>query len=162
LLTILNDVLDFSKVEAGKLLFETTDFDLRETIESTLDLLASRAAQKGLEINAFVPCELPFLLRGDSGRLRQVLMNLVGNALKFTEKGEVSVTVSLVREGETEVVLRFEVTDTGIGIPETIQKTLFEPFVQADSSTTRKYGGTGLGLAICSRIIEQMRGQISI
>ncbi len=162
LLTIINDVLDFSKVEAGKLLFEKNDFDLRETIESTLDLLASRAAQKGLELNAFVPCELPFLLRGDAGRLRQVLMNLVGNALKFTERGEVSVSVAVRHESESDVLLYFEVTDTGIGISEEVQETLFQPFVQADSSTTRKYGGTGLGLAISSRIIEQMDGAISL
>jgi len=156
LLTVINDILDFSKIEAGKLTFETLDFDLRETVESTIELLAPRASSKGVELNVLVPYQLPCLLRGDSGRLRQVLMNLVGNAIKFTEKGEVAITVSLEREAGEEIELLFQVADTGIGIPDKAQVRLFQPFSQADTSTTRKHGGTGLGLVISKRIIEQI------
>lgn len=162
LLTVINDILDFSKIEAGKMEFETLDFDLRETIESTIGLLAPKAAAKGLEINAFVPYQLPCLLRGDSGRLRQVLMNLIGNSLKFTDKGDVSLSVSLENETANEATLLFEIMDTGIGMSEETQKRLFQPFMQADASTTRKFGGTGLGLAISRRIVEQMGGQITL
>src|SRR5690606_24218647 len=118
LLTVINDILDFSKIEAGKLHFETLDFDLREHIESTIDLLSSRASGKGLELTAFLPCQVPNQLRGDPSRLRQVLLNLIGNAVKFTEQGEVALTVSLEEESASEVVLLFEVSDTGIGISE--------------------------------------------
>ncbi len=162
LLTVINDILDFSKIEAGKLTFETLDFDLRETVESTVELLAPRASSKGIELNVLVPYQLPCLLRGDSGRLRQVLMNLVGNAIKFTDHGEVSLTVSLEREGTDEVELLFQVADTGIGIPDKAQARLFQPFSQADTSTTRKHGGTGLGLVISKRIVEQMGGRIAL
>jgi PAS domain S-box-containing protein len=162
LLTVINDILDFSKIESGKLQFEVLDFDLRETVESTIDLLASRAAGKGLELNAFIPPALPCQLRGDPSRLRQVLMNLVGNGLKFTQEGEVNVTVSLQRETQNEVTLLFEVADSGIGIPQEVLPRLFQPFTQADSSTTRKFGGTGLGLAISARIVEQMGGEIKV
>jgi two-component system sensor histidine kinase/response regulator len=162
LLTVINDILDFSKIEAGKLSFECLDFDLRETVESTIELLAARASSKGLELNMLVPYQLPCLLRGDPGRLRQVLMNLVGNALKFTEHGEVSLTVGLEHEAEDEVELLFQISDTGIGIPDEAQARLFQPFSQADTSTTRKHGGTGLGLAISKRIVEQMGGKITL
>jgi PAS domain S-box-containing protein len=162
LLTVINDILDFSKIEAGKLTFESLDFDLRETIESTIELLAPRASSKGIELNMLVPYQLPCLLRGDPSRLRQVLMNLVGNALKFTERGEVSLTVALERETENDVELLFQVSDTGIGIADEAQVRLFQPFSQADTSTTRKHGGTGLGLAISKRIVEQMGGKITL
>jgi PAS domain S-box-containing protein len=162
LLTVINDILDFSKIESGKLQFENLDFDLRETVESTIDLLASRAAGKGLELNAFIPHTLPCQLCGDPSRLRQVLLNLLGNGLKFTEAGEVTVTVSAQDETDEAVTLLFEVTDTGIGIPEEVQAKLFQPFTQADSSTTRKFGGTGLGLAISSRIVAQMHGEMTV
>lgn len=162
LLTVINDILDFSKIEAGKLTFETLDFDLRETVETTIELLASRAVGKGIELNAFIPYHLPSLVRGDSGRLRQALMNLVGNAIKFTEKGEVSVSVAVENETPTHVELLFEVRDTGIGISPEAQARLFQPFSQADTSTTRRYGGTGLGLAITKRIVEQMGGCLTL
>ena len=162
LLTVLNDILHFSKIEAVKLQFETLDFDLTETVEDTLDLLAARAASKQLELAALVPPSLPHKLRGDPGRLRQILLNLVGNAIKFTERGDVSLTVSLERETPTGVVLRFEVRDSGIGIAPEEQERLFTPFSQADASTTRRYGGTGLGLAICRQIVDQMDGTIGV
>jgi PAS domain S-box-containing protein len=162
LLTVINDILDFSKIEAGKLAFETLDFNLRETVESTIDLLASRAAAKDVELNAFLPHSLPCNLRGDPGRLRQVLMNLVGNGIKFTDSGEVALSVAVEAESASEVTLLFEITDTGTGIAEHVLPLLFQPFIQADSSTTRKYGGTGLGLAISARIVEQMGGKCGV
>ncbi len=160
LLTILNDILDFSKASAGKLQFDEIDFDVRATVESALDLFALQAEDKGLEIVSFVDDPVPRIVRGDPGRLRQVLTNLIGNAIKFTPAGEVVVSAYKQSETAGEVTLRFEVRDTGIGIAVEAQSGLFNPFVQADSSMTRKYGGTGLGLAICVQIVAHMKGRI--
>ena|GEM_PF-3176446 len=162
LLILINDILDFSKIEAGKLTFETVDFDLRETVEGVMDLLAENASRKRLELFSFIEPEVPVFLCGDPGRLRQVLMNLTANAIKFTEHGEVQVTVSKVSEDPDAVTVMIAVRDTGIGISPEVRQTLFEPFVQGDVSTTRRYGGTGLGLAISKQLVELMDGEIGV
>ncbi len=162
LLTIINDILDFSKIEAGKLEFEIIDFDLRVAMEEALELLAEKAGEKHLELVGLISGNVPTALRGDPGRLRQVLLNLASNAIKFTESGEVVVKIHLLEETSDEVCLRLEVVDTGIGIPADVQDRLFEPFSQADSSTTRRFGGTGLGLAISRQLIELMQGEIGV
>jgi PAS domain S-box-containing protein len=162
LLAILNDILDFSKIEAGKLGLENLDFDLRDILNDFSSLIALRAQDAGLEFICAAAPDVPGHLCGDPGRLRQVLMNLAGNAVKFTQQGEVSVRVGLEWETETEVMLRFSVKDTGIGIPKDKQELLFQKFTQADASTTRRYGGTGLGLAISKQLAEMMGGEIGL
>jgi signal transduction histidine kinase len=162
LLRIINDILDFSKIEAGRLALEFIDFDLTEHLELAFDLNADVAARKGLELVMQIDPAVPRLVRGDPVRLRQIVLNLLGNAIKFTQQGEVVMTVTRTAVRTDGVGLRFEISDTGIGIPAKTQECLFQPFVQADSSTTRKYGGTGLGLAICKRLTELMRGQIGV
>jgi two-component system sensor histidine kinase/response regulator len=160
LLTVINDILDFSKIEAGKIDLEVLDFNLRDCVETTLKTLAFRADEKGLELMCEVAPDVPELVRGDSNRLRQVLVNLVGNAVKFTSDGEVALNVSVDSQNDKNRTLHFTVSDTGIGIPAEKLKAIFEPFTQADTSTTRKYGGTGLGLAISTRLVEMMGGTI--
>jgi len=160
LLELLNDILDFSKIEAGKMDLDPIDFSLRDDLEMTVRTLALRAHKKGLELACHVPTSVPDSLIGDPGRLRQVVINLLGNAIKFTERGEVVMDVSMVEQTPSEIVLQFTVTDTGIGISPEKQQLIFQPFTQADSSTTRQFGGTGLGLAISSQLVEMMGGRI--
>ena len=162
LLDIINDILDFSRIEAGKLELDSVSFDTRSTIGELVELLSSRAHEKGLELECFIAREIPVRLLGDPGRLRQILVNLIGNAVKFTEKGEVVIRVTLEKEGEDDVWLRFSVRDTGIGIPTEAQKRIFQSFAQADSSTTRTHGGTGLGLAISRQLAAMMGGEIEL
>jgi len=162
LLGIINDILDFSKIEAGKLELETIDFDLRMTLEDMTDVLAIRAHEKGLEMACLIGPEVPALLQGDPGRLRQIITNLIGNAIKFTAQGEVALHVTLDNEDNSIVVIRFAVKDTGCGIPADKLDILFDAFTQADSSTTRKFGGTGLGLTISKQLCEIMGGQIGV
>ena len=162
LLSLLNDILDFSKIDAGHLSFETLDFDLRKVVEDNLEMMTGQAQAKGIALVGGVEPEVSTLLRGDPGRVSQLLTNLIGNAIKFTESGEVSIRVTCDQETETEVLVRVEIQDDGIGIfPET-QARLFDAFVQADSSTSRKFGGTGLGLAICKRLAKAMNGDIGV
>ncbi|MCF6248646.1 MAG: response regulator [Desulfobacula sp.] len=160
LLQIINDILDFSKIEAGKLELEDIEFDLRSAIEDIIDLLGAKAYVAGLEFTCIVYPDVPSWLIGDAGRIRQILVNLIGNALKFTKQGEIIVYVSLEKETETQVLLKFKVTDTGIGIPKNRINKIFDSFSQVDTSTTRKYGGTGLGLAISKQLAELMHGKI--
>jgi PAS domain S-box-containing protein len=160
LLGLLDDILDLSEIEAGRVELESVDFDLRATVEGVTDTLAPRAADKGIELACLIHHAVPLFLRGDSVRLHQILMNLGGNAVKFTEKGEVVIQVELQKETEDKATLLFSVTDTGVGIPKDKHKKIFDSFTQADGSHTRKYGGTGLGLSISMRLVELMGGQI--
>ena len=161
LLTIINDILDFSKIDSGKLDIETLDFDLRVLLNEVSSLLGLRAEEKGIEFVSLVHPQVPSRLKGDPGRLRQVLLNLVGNAIKFTRQGEVTVSTAVVQAGDP-VRLRFEVRDSGVGIPPAALATLFTPFTQADSSINRHFGGTGLGLSISKRLVELMGGRIGV
>ena len=162
LLNLLNDILDFSKIEAGRMELEITDFDLRAVVENVTVSLAQKAANKGLELVCIVPPDIPTLLRGDPNRLRQVLVNLAGNAVKFTEKGEVVLRVKKVAETNNQVSIAFYVQDTGIGIPAERQAAIFDRFTQGDMSTTRLHGGSGLGLAISAQLVELMNGKITL
>jgi CheY-like chemotaxis protein len=162
LLTIINDILDISKLEAGKIDIESIAFDMVEIVEGVVTLLAPNAHAKGIDVGVYVAPELRKTFLGDPNRLRQVLINLVGNGIKFTEKGGVSIEVSCAAGGEAERRVRFEVKDSGIGMPESVRTTLFEKFSQADSSITRRYGGTGLGLAISKQLVELMGGAIEV
>ena len=162
LLRIINDILDFSKIEAGKLDLETIDLGVRETVDGAIQLLTPRVREKGLELVAKIDPAVHETVRGDPVRLRQVLLNLMGNAIKFTDQGRVTVRVSCSSETDDEQVLRFEIIDTGVGIPREAKKRLFLAFSQADGSTTRRYGGTGLGLAISKQLTELMGGQIGV
>jgi two-component system, sensor histidine kinase and response regulator len=162
LLNLVNDVLDFSKLSAGKLILEEIDFDLNRTIEEAVEVIVQQARHKGLEMTIAIDSEVPRRLRGDPGRLRQILLNLFSNAIKFTEQGEVALAVSKISETPHQAILRFEVHDTGIGIPPEKHSLLFKPFTQLDASTTRNYGGSGLGLSIVRELVEAMHGTIAV
>ncbi len=162
LMTVVNDILDFSKIEAGKLVLDHSDFDLREEFESTAGLLGEQAQAKGLELACDFSPEIFHRVRGDAGRLRQMIINLLGNAIKFTERGEVVLRAAPAGETDTQVTVRISVTDTGIGVPPELQGQLFQTFTQADTSTTRKYGGTGLGLAITKQLALLMHGDVGV
>ncbi|MEY2488888.1 MAG: hypothetical protein QOC70_830, partial [Verrucomicrobiota bacterium] len=162
LLTIVNDILDFSKIEAGKLELEIVDMDLAHAVRGTVELLRATTKAKSLELRATIDPDVPAQLRGDCGRLRQVLINLIGNAIKFTSRGEVTLHISVDRQTEEMASLRFRISDTGIGINLETQARLFQAFTQADGSMSRRYGGTGLGLAICKQLVEKMRGDIGV
>jgi PAS domain S-box-containing protein len=160
LLTVINDILDFSKIEAGKLDIESIPFDLRESLSETMKALAFRAHQKGLELIYELQPDVPEAVLGDPGRVRQIVVNLVGNSIKFTERGEILLSVMQEEESAEAVSLHFAVKDTGVGIPLDKQQKIFEPFSQADGSMARKYGGSGLGLTICTKLVERMHGRI--
>jgi signal transduction histidine kinase/CheY-like chemotaxis protein len=162
LLSVINDILDYSKIEAGKMSVESVDFDLRSIVEEVAEVLAPRAHEKGFELVCDVPPQLNTQMKGDPARLRQVLTNLVANAVKFTEEGEVAIEARTVSESETEQVVRLSVRDTGVGIPYHRQQAIFDSFTQVDGSTTRKYGGTGLGLTISRQLVNLMGGRISV
>ncbi len=162
LISVINDILDFSKIEAGKLSLEKLDFNLRHAVEKTVDLQALRAHEKRLELICEINPKVPSLLKGDPGRLRQILTNLISNAVKFTENGQITVKVGLEKEDEYLAFLRFDVIDTGIGVPDDRKELIFNAFTQGDSSTTRKYGGTGLGLSISRQLVKMMNGEIGL
>ena len=162
LLGIIDDILDFSKVEAGKLELEHIDFSLRRTVSDVIELLEFQAREKGLDVELEIAADTPDDLKGDPARIRQVLVNYLGNAIKFSHSGRVSVRSSVLDETDTHTTIRFEVQDAGIGIAATAQRTLFEPFTQADASTTRRYKGTGLGLAICKKLASLMGGEVGV
>ncbi len=162
LFTAINDILDYAKIEARRLELEIMDFDLRATVESIVEMLAGRVRKKGLELASLIHHDVPSLLRGDPGRVRQILGNLLGNAIKFTPKGEILIHVTLEEEAQGKAKIHFAVTDSGIGIPRRRLKNLFRSFLQADDPVLRKYGGRGLGLAIAKGLVEKMGGQIGV
>jgi len=162
LLTLINDILDFSKIEAGKLEIEIIDFDIKDMMDAVIDTLAPKAFEKGLELFYLIEKNVPMLLSGDPARIRQILLNLIGNAIKFTEKGKIFIKIQLEKETTTDCILLFEVKDTGLGIPTDKTSKLFHLFTQVDASTTRKFGGTGLGLAISKQLTELMGGNIGV
>ena len=162
LLAVINDILDFSKIEAGKLALETSDFHLPQVLNDAIRLLSARAREKALEVSCLIDREVPLRLRGGAGRLRQVLVNLVGNAVKFTVRGKVTVRARLDREDDRLAVVRFSVEDTGIGIPPDRRYDIFLPFTQVDGTVTRNFGGTGLGLAISRQLVDMLNGQIGV
>src|SRR5438874_3538938 len=162
LLEIINGILDISKIESGKIELEQSPFDLRDLVEDVVETFADAIYAKGLELASFIPVRLPTALIGDPARLRQILTNLIGNAVKFTDRGEVGVRVEAVEAEGPSVVLAFDVSDSGIGIPPEKQRRIFDAFTQADSSTTRRYGGTGLGLSIAKQLCEMMGGTIEL
>ena len=162
LMTIINDILDFSRIESGKLTLDITDFSIYECVQATKDLLIKSAENKGLGLRCHIAKDVPLIVRGDQGRIKQILINLVGNAVKFTETGYVSIDVSVVNDGLDTTMLRIEVQDTGIGIANNAQQTIFENFSQEDSSTTRRFGGTGLGLAISKQLADLMGGELGV
>ncbi|MDY6954417.1 MAG: ATP-binding protein, partial [Thermodesulfobacteriota bacterium] len=162
LLTVINDILDFSKIEARKLELETLDFDLRATLEDVTDVLAVAAHDKGLELACLINHDVPALVRGDPGRLRQILLNLSNNAIKFTEKGEVAIRATVQEENDSHTTVHFSIADSGVGVPKDRMDRLFKSFSQADASMTRRYGGTGLGLAISKQLAEMMGGRIGV
>lgn len=162
LLSIINDILDFSKIEAGKLRLEPVEFDYRELLEETVAIFAERAERQRLELTCLIPPSLPTRVKGDPGRLRQIATNLLGNAIKFTERGEIGVRVSVQQEWEDSLLLRVEICDTGIGIAPELHQKVFDAFCQGDNSSTRRYGGTGLGLAIAKELVGLMSGEIGV
>jgi signal transduction histidine kinase len=160
LLSLINDILDFSKIEAGKLDLDYSDFRIRDRLDEIVKSLAIRTHEKNVNLVFTIADEVPEVVSGDLGRIRQIIVNLVGNSIKFTEAGEISVAVGVVSRTLDEIELEFDISDTGIGISQENQEMIFNPFTQADSSTTRKFGGTGLGLAITSQLIAMMNGKI--
>lgn len=162
LLTIVNDVLDYSKIESGRLELEVIDFDLVEMVEGAAELVAERARAKQLSLSTYVDPVIPRMVRGDSGRIRQILLNFLGNSVKFTDRGEIVIRATSIARDNGKVGINFSVTDTGIGLSDSAKERLFQPFTQADASFTRKYGGTGLGLAISKRLVELMGGEIQV
>ena len=162
LLSLINEILDLSKLEAGKMMLETLDFNLSTCIQEVIELLAPQAHDKGLEIAALIPANVPIYIQGDASRLRQVIMNLMGNGIKFTSQGEVIIQLELISETDDTATIQFAIIDTGIGITTEDKNNLFQPFTQVDASITRKYGGTGLGLAICQQLVTLMGGKIGL
>ena len=162
LLTLINDILDFSKIEAGKIELESIDFNFRDVLDGVNDIIGFKAIEKDLSFSCFVDPEISNILNGDPGRLRQILINLAGNAIKFTEKGFVSIYGNLEAETGDSLTIRFNIKDSGIGIPEYAKSKLFQEFTQVDTTTTRKFGGTGLGLAICKKLALLMGGEIGL
>ena len=162
LLSLINEILDLSKLEAGKMMLETLDFNLSTCIQEVIELLAPQAHDKGLEIAALIPANVPIYIQGDASRLRQVIMNLMGNGIKFTSQGKVIIQLELISETDDTATIQFAIIDTGIGITTEDKNNLFQPFTQVDASITRKYGGTGLGLAICQQLVTLMGGKIGL